>query len=195
MEMKNIFKKVLKLLLYPVVLLVGLCVVILFALYLPFDYFKYKRSAYCKTERKKYRPFAAFSVNFEVYNKIAAQGLPIKYLPSEEEDDISCGAFVFNKTLIIINFFTFTYDVQRNLWCCEYCDNDEIFTLDEYISLELEKANAKHADIEKAVVLIDSEEIADCFLEEAKKERRFLVSYGNVGEALKAFCEKEGDGM
>ena len=80
-------------------LIFGVCVVF----YLPIDYIKYKRSHYYKTERKKYRLFAATGMHFELYNLIAKYNLPIKYVKNPKDDSLNCGWFVFGDTLLIID--------------------------------------------------------------------------------------------
>ena len=59
-----------------VAVIFGVCVVFL----LPLDYIKYKRSLYYKTEHKKYKLYAASGINFEIYNEIIKNDLPIKFI-------------------------------------------------------------------------------------------------------------------
>ena len=89
-----------------VALIFGICVIFL----IPIDYIKYKRSLYYKTERKKYKLYAASGVNFEIYNEIVKNDLPIKFICNPDDDSLEHGWFVYNNTLIIPNVFSFEYN-------------------------------------------------------------------------------------
>ena len=121
-----------------VALIFGVCVVFL----LPLDYIKYKRSLYYKTEHKKYKFYAASGVNFEIYNEIIKNDLPIKFICNPDDDSLERGCFVYNNTLIIPNVFSFEYNTETKKWnyCCEVVEEDDtekriIMSLEEYIEI------------------------------------------------------------
>ena len=171
----------------------GICVVFLLLL----DYIKYKRSLYYKTERKKYQHYAASGINFEIYNEILKNHLPIKYIYNPNDDSLECGWFVYNNTLIIPNIFSFKYNAETEKWnyCVEIIEEDDtekgiIMSLDEYIETEIEEANRLAGDniCDKAIVLIDVSCIDNAEL--AKSESKFLIYDDNREEVLKNFCNK-----
>lgn len=171
-------------------LLLGVCLIFL----LPLDYIKYKRSLYYKTEHKKYEPFAATGINFEIYNEIIKNDLPIKFICNPNDDSLDEGWFVYNNTLIIPNCFSFEYNTETEKW--NYCDTVEdddtedriIMSLDEYMETEVREANELAGDTicDKAIVLIDADSIENAEL--AKGENNFLIYDGNREEVLKNFC-------
>lgn len=175
-------------------LIFGVCVVF----YLPIDYIKYKGSYYYKNERKKYSLFAASGMHFELYNLIAKNNLPIKYVKNPKCDSLDCGWFVFGDTLLIIDDCGFEYDDKSGEWIhTEYLDDDgepkeEIKTpLCEFFKTEIDEANelAGETICTKAVVLLDGNIFDGAEL--AKKQEAFLVYEDNLAVVLKAFCEKD----
>ncbi len=181
--------------------ILGIILVIILGVFLilmlPFDYIKYKRSLYYKTEHKKYTLFAASGFAFDLYNEILKHNLPIKYIHNPNNDDLGCGWFVYNSTLIILNVLDFEYDTKNNTWafCCEDPEEEttearSIMTLDEYIETSIADANklAGKTICDNAVVLIEADMFDDPEL--AKQEKRFVIYDDNLAEALKAFCDK-----
>lgn len=169
-------------------ILFGICLVVR----LPFDYLKYKRSAYYKKERKKYRLFAASSEHFEIYNEISKYDLPIRFIENPEDPSLDCGRFVFEDILILPYDFSFEFDPQSGRWnyCCEDEDErQEILSLDEYLENEMTFVNelAGQEICQYAVVLMDGSCIEDP--EPVKREKRFLVYDDNRAEVLKQLCE------
>ena len=162
---------------------------------LPLDYLKYKRSLYYKTEHKKYKHYAASGVNFEIYNEIIKNDLPIKFICNPDDDSLEHGWFVYNNTLIIPNVFSFEYNPETKKWnyCCEVVEEDDtekriIMSLEEYIEIEVQEANELAGDTicDKAIVLIDANCIENA--EFAKSENKFLIYVDNREEVLKNFC-------
>lgn len=162
---------------------------------LPFDYIKYKRSLYFKTERKKYKAFAGSGTKFEIYNEIIKNNLPIKFVYNPNNDSLESGWFVYDNILIIPNVFSFNYDPETGKWnCCPDIDEDDeaengnIMSLGEYLEMEVEEANelAGTAICDKAVVLTDADQIDNFDL--AKREKNFLLYENNREEVLKSFC-------
>ena len=174
-------------------LIFGLCVV----LYLPIDYIKYKRSYYYKDKRKKYHLFAGSGMHFEIYNLICKHNLPIKYIKNPENENLDCGWFVFDDTLLIVDDCGFEYNDESGEWVhTEYLDDDgepaeEIrTTLCEYLKTEIEGTNEQAGEVicSRAVVLLDGDVFDNAEL--AKQQECFLVYNDNLPEVLKTFCEK-----
>lgn len=174
-------------------LIIGICLILL----LPVDYFKYRRSPYYKTEHKKYRLFAGTGINFELYNEIIKNELPIKYIYNPNDESLECGWFVYDNTLIIPNVFCFEYNTESDKWnyCGEVVEDDGtekriVMSLDEYMETEMQEVNELAGDMicDKAVVLIDVNCVEN--VELAKKENNFLVYDDNREEVLKSFCNK-----
>ena len=186
-------KKVMKRFFLTVLAIFGLALLgIVFAIMLPVDYIKYKRSLYYKKERKKYTLFAATGEAFDLYNEILKNDLPIRFYQNPNDPSPACGWFVLDNTLIIVNVFSFEFDHESGTW--KYCVEEddevrEILTLDEYIEMEIEEANelAGQMICKDAVVLIDGDCIDDT--EKEKAEKRFLIYENNREEVLKQFCE------
>ena len=168
------------------VILFGVCLVIM----LPFDYLKYKRSAYYRKERKKYRFFAASGWHFALYNEILKYDLPLRFVENPEDPDLECGWFVFEDILFLPYDFYFEFNEESRTW--QYCgeDGDETpLTLEEYIEKEIAQVNEITGQdlCKEAVLLLDGSEFED--LENAKAEKRFLIYEDNRPEAVKQFCE------
>ena len=173
-------------------LFLALCAIVV----LPLDYIRYKRSVYYKTERKKYRLYAATGINFDIYNAVLKNNLPIQYISNPNNDNLDAGWFVYGQTLVIPNVFSFVYDPESNKW--NYCvEVDEengtekrvIMPLDEYWEMEIQEANelAGQNICQDAVVLIDASCIENAEL--AKQESRFLIYDEKIEEALKNLCK------
>ncbi len=172
--------------------------VIILLCILPFDYIRYKRSLFYKNERKKYKLFEGGGTHFELYNEIARNGLPIKFIFNPEDESVERGFFVFGDTLIVVNVFDFEYDFEKDRWLyvCEDIDENGnekrvIMSLDEYIETEIAEANRIVGEkiCSKAVVLTDSDGLEN--IEKAEAEKRFLVYDGNRAKVLKVFCGLE----
>lgn len=168
----------------------GICVL----LYLPFDYIKYIRSPYYKKERKRYEAFAGTGEHFALYNEIIRNDLPIRYIYHPEDDTLAFGWFVYQKTLIIPNLFSFSFDEETGQWVDITEDDDgvprTIMSLDDFLAGSIQDANELSGSrfCEDAIVLIDADDI-EC-LERARTEKRFLLYEGDRVEALRQFCEK-----
>lgn len=194
--MKKIFNAVANFLLAVGVVLVfplfgvGLC------LYLPIDYIKYKRSPYYKKERKKYEAFAATGIHFKICNEILSNDLPIQVISNSKDDSVSRWWFVFGDTLIIPDWFSFEYDPESGTWQDFGEDEDgkrSIMDLDEYIQIALDEVNQQAGEpiCKDGVVLIDADNLKD--LEQAKKEKKFLIYHKNRAQVLKNFCNGHWD--
>ena len=196
--MKNAIKKFFLFLLAIVIAIPFLVVIIVL---LPFDYVKYKRSVYYKSTKKKYTFFAASSQNFKLYNKINEHALPIRFLHHPTEKSMVEGWFVFEKTLIIVNVFSFEYDQNSGKWSFSIEDEESeesarvLLSIDEYIETEIEEVNkALNEEIcDKVVVLIDADCLEDA--ENAYKEERFLVykDDDDMIQKLSLLCNKKNE--
>lgn len=181
-----------------IVIIITLPLLILAFVYLvlliPYDYIRYKKSFYYKNEKKKYSLFEGTNKNFKFYNEIIQYDLPIKYIKHPNDDSIASGWFAYEKTLFIMNFLDFEYDEQRKLWTCWQEDDDgkntDLMSLDELIEIELQEKNelVDGTPYENAVVWISVEALSD--IEQAKKEKRFLIYEKDRSEALRCFCER-----
>ena len=138
---------------------------------------------------------AASGVNFEIYNEIIKNDLPIKFICNPDDDSLEHGWFVYNNTLIIPNVFSFEYNPETKKWnyCCEVVEEDDtekriIMSLDEYMETEVQEANELAGDTicDKAIVLIDANCIEN--VELAKNENNFLIYDDNREEVLKTYC-------
>lgn len=187
--MKKIGKFILELLLgfllSPVLILIGVGLLIL----IPFDYIKYKNSLYHKIEKEKYSLYAGQGINFKIYNEIAENNLPIRYVKHPQDKDLARGRFVFDRTLIIINGFSYDYDTESQKWFCGETVEEEIMNLDECIEIELHdfNENFKTVPCNDAVVLISEDDVYN--LEMAAKEKRFLLYKEDRVGALKTFLD------
>lgn len=193
-KIKAIGKYILELLigivLSPLIILVGVGLI----LYIPFDYIRYKNSMYYKVEKERYSPYKGSSLNSKIYNEIAENNLPIKYVKNPQ-DKLQRESFVFDKTLIIINCFVFDYDLENEKWVYSVPEDEErkeikeIMTLDEYIEIDLQEYNEYIGETpcEDAIVLISEDDVYN--LEMAAKEKRFLLYKKDRVHALKEFID------
>lgn len=191
--MKKVLGNILLAILVPIgTILYGLCCIII----LPFDYIKYKRSLYYKNERKKYQMFAAQGIYLKIYNEVAKNDLPLRFIPHPTVDSVECGWFVLGSTLVLPGDFSFDYiaiDPESQVWAC-CCDSEEddkqiLLSLDELIDNELQEYNhlVGQPVCTDAVVFIEKDNIEDYDM--AKMEKRFLIYEGDRLEVLRQFCE------
>lgn len=158
--------------------------------FLPYDYIKYKRSAYYKKERKKYTLYAGNGPAFQLYNEIIKHGLPIRFCENPNDPSLECGWFLFGDILIIQDPFALEFDCESGTW--KYHDEEDeeqpLMSLDEVIQMEVDIANRLSGQVicQDAVVLIDR----DCLDDPMKADKRMLVYENkNQAEVLKQFCE------
>lgn len=167
---------------------------------LPFDYIKYKRSLYYRTERRKYEPYVTNATNFKIYNEILANQLPIQFIYNPSNPSLILGWFVYRKTLIVPSEFPFAYDAETEQWSyfMEEVDEDgfekrKVFSLDAYIQMQIEEANghAGYVICDKAILLIDANDMENA--EFATGDDRILIYTDNRAEVLKEFCSRNRD--
>ena len=188
--MKNAIKNFISFILAILIAIVfGVCLIFL----LPFDYIKYKKSLYYKNTKRKYAPFAGTNHKFKIYNEISKNNLPISFIHHPKEKSIFYGQFVFEKTLIIVDAFDWTYDSKAEKWLISIEHDEEersLLSIDEYIKTEIEEVNRDFEEkiCDKAVILIHEDELENA--ENAYKEERFLIYKKDIIEKLALFCEK-----
>lgn len=174
---------------------------ILFGIYLilstPYDYIKYKRSPYWKKEKDKYMLFFSRSKEFNIYNKIANANIPISFIKDPRSDVKGNGWFVYDRTLIIVNWGYFEFDEHEGIWrlLCDACVDMEMMSLDEFIELELNEKNMLMGEkrYDDAVVLISEDSLSD--VELGKEDLRFLVYKEDCTQILRQFCKRELDDL
>ena len=103
------------------------------------------------------------------------------------------GQFVFEKTLIIVDAFDWTFDSKAEKWLISIEHDEEersLLSIDEYIETEIEEVNRDFEEkiCDKAVILIHEDELENA--ENAYKEERFLIYKKDIIEKLALFCEK-----
>jgi len=190
-------KKVKNLIVNTLCVIIALPFLLLAAIYLilliPYDYIRYQKSLYYKNEKQKYSLFAGTTENFKVYNEIVKYRLPIKYMKHPQDDSVASGWFACGKTLLIMNFLDFEYDEQRKMWTSRQEEDDDkninLMLLDELIEIELQEKNelVGGTPYENAVVWISVDSLSD--IEQAKKEKRFLIYEKDRAAALRQFCK------
>ena len=198
----KILKKIIEILLYPLILILLVIALVCLLIKLPFDYVKYKSSLYYRTYRKKYKPFFADSSEFELHNVILKHQLPIRYITNPDEDSDVEGWFMMGDVLLISNSVDFEYDSESGTWkyCVydEYEDKSTTLTIDEYVHGEIAEVNRLVGEdiCRDAVVLIDSDilDAADDYLEPMKAEKHVLLYKGNLDEVLVKLCDSESAG-
>ena len=166
--------------------------IIVFIIFLPFtlieDYIKYKRSLYYKCTRNKYHFLAASGMQFDVFNIIAKEKLPIRFVSHPKEPSVEQGWFLLADTLIIVNAFPFSFDPETQQW--NYCDEEHrtLLSLEEYFETTIQEVNTLTGKqlCSHAVVLIDRDDLEDLAM--AEKEPRFVIFDGDRAAALKKFC-------
>ena len=146
-------------------------------------------------ERKKPEVPPRGSFLFRCYKEILRNKLPIKYIANPERNGTTCGWLVFDKTLILLDVMVQYYSDIDQWYCCEFDGGHDlaVFLIDEYIQEQIKQIN-KFAGMEicqDAIVLVESNQIDN--LEETVLEKRFLIYDGNRIDALRTFCEINGE--
>lgn len=188
----NFIRNVLSTIAFSIITIFSIVILaIVGAVNLPFDYIKYKCSLYYKTVHKKYHLFDAALPNFEIYNAVLKNKLPITYYPHPDDaNELERGMFICGKTLIILDA-TPSYDAEHDEWVVELCeDNDNsVESLSDFLEQELADVNEvlKSPICDKAVIVIDVDNLKDD--EKAKDVPEIYVYKKSVDEALIKLCE------
>lgn len=161
------------------------------AISLPFDYIQYKSSPYYKAVHKKYKLFDAALPNFEIYNAILKNKLPITYYPHPDEtNELDRGMFVCEKTLIIPDTMP-NYDAEHDEWVVELSEenDDYVESLSEFLKKEVAAANdlLKRQICDNAVIVIDVDYLKDD--DKVKDVPEIYVYEKRIDEALSKICE------
>lgn len=187
--MKNVFSKFFQ----GLIAILIVIILIAFAIIaVPFDYIKYKRSAYYKKTRKKYELFAASGINFELYNIIIKFNLPIKYIPHPKETYLDMGIFIKDKTVIVPSGCSFEFDAETGIW--KYIEEDDgnesVITVDGFIADEIKEINGIFGEntCEDVIILLDGDCIDNA--DKAKDDPRFIVYKDNMAEVLIKLCKE-----
>lgn len=165
---------------------------IFFILFLPFDYIKYKTSAYYKKEKKKYRCFETNDIYFKIYNEIIKNDLPIKYYCNPNNNRLCCGWFIYENILIVSELVFLEYDEREKTWMCDIREERDLSetALENYLENAVKEANEIYGEAicDKAVILINSEDVESP--EKAENNSKILLYNDDMAEVLKAFCNK-----
>ncbi len=151
-ENANIKETVFTILLFPIVLLFLLCLFII----TPFDYFKYKRTRYCKDTHEKYSWLCTSSNYIRFYDLIKNENLPIDYYRCDYVPVTGYGYFIY-KDILILNDYEPCFDTEQNIWTVEV--EDEYTDIKDDVETTIKRCNdfLKDKVCKKAVVLIDSD--------------------------------------
>jgi hypothetical protein len=174
--------------LFALFLLVLFGVVLIFLL--PVDYIRYKRSAYYRDTKKRYRFLAALGQNFTLYNVIRRAALPIRFYCHPTEKSIEHGWVLYDGTLICPSKEPFVYDEEKGDFCItEEGEGRTLLTLGERLGQDLADFCKAYPDerCERALLFYGKEEWNDD-LARAEADPRFLFWEGDPAAALAAFC-------
>lgn len=184
---------------YLLAIIVFVFLVLALIVMLPFDFMEYRKSPYYKNTKEKYSFFAATGKKFELYNLIAENKLPIRFIKNSQVESIECGYFLLKDILIIPYEMPFEYNSLDKQWSYTVWDDEDedgdgkrtIFTLDEYIDMEVFEINRIMGEpvCNCGVVLFDCKD--SDYQEQAEQEPRFIVYCENLAEALTRFCNSE----
>lgn len=152
--MKNTSTKdiIFTILLFPFVLLFLLLLLII----TPFDYWKYKRTRYCKDTHEKYSWLCTSSYYIKLYDLIKKENLPIDYYRCERVPLTGYGYFIYHDILLLTDYEP-CFDAQKNGWVVEV--EDEYVDLNDEAARAIDECNGFFGKeiCKSAVVLIDSE--------------------------------------
>ena len=160
--MKKNLEKIIILILFLLflpILILGLLIYTL--VYTPYDYIRYKSSAYYKDQRRRYRWLFAKSNCFKIYNSIKEHGLPIEYV-EESESNFGQGYFFYRDVLIVYDE-SLVFDDGQGSWTVSREDKgeNEYINLSDAIQSEIVQFNSlfKDIDVNNGVILCDISEI------------------------------------
>ncbi len=161
--------------------------IIYMALYLPFDYLRYKNSDYYKRYKLKYQAFAAVSYTFHLYNKMNTLNLDIDFYPISA----AVGIFVKNGKAIISEY-DFVYNEETKTFEAEY--EDEYISIDELAKIELDNAKSALPDVllNGITFIVKDEHFTEEEIELAKQNEYILLCNDeNYEKVLKEAYEKK----
>ena len=139
--------------------------------------------------KKNIPPIPSFFFNF--YREITENKLPIRYISNPKNDSLECGWFVFENTLILPDVIVQYHSCEKQWFFNEYDGGHDLssFSIDEYFDKKINEINKCLGGIicDNAIALIDISQIDN--VDEAEKEKRFLIYDGDRQEVLKSFCD------
>ncbi|MBQ9796773.1 MAG: hypothetical protein IJW50_03530 [Clostridia bacterium] len=149
-----------------IILFLPLCLVLLvvYALYTPIDYIKFKRSAYQKDFPRRYRWLCGRHTDNEVYTIVKENNLPVKYLRCYEDYELP-GNFFYKD--VALNFsHPFFFDEKKEAWL--FWPHDEAETTDE-ITDEVEDEAEEEAEEENTDDCLEEIEARAVILERMRE--------------------------
>lgn len=141
-------------------LLIPLCIFVIF--YLPYEFVKYRRSAFFRDIGAKYSPFITLTENYKAYVLIEKKDLPVTFFRGRSPEPYS-GYFVYRDILLIFDEILFWCE-EADEWMLMSPQDDG---LDEFVSapflrdVHLEEANEFFGEsrCRRAVFLLDADKL------------------------------------
>ncbi len=166
----------------PLFLLIGIG----FLLYTPIDFVRYRKTRYYKDTKEKYTWLSTVSYYVRLYDVVKSAKLPIEYFRCAEVSLNGYGYFIY-KNILILNNYEICYDNEINAWTVEI--EDEYIRVEEAVRQDIQEFNEfMKADIsDRAVILVDNDEIFESNLPELENCEFLLKSQGGTATALQNF--------
>lgn len=179
--MKTFFASVLLILFLPF-LLFGL---LIWALTLPFQYLKYKCSAYYKNFGEPFSIVKIYSTAYTVYNALAASGMPLIFV---NETENAPAHVLHENTAVILDFCeTLYFGEDTGTWMVKSVEgHDEICTpLDTYMAEEIAAVGLGAREVK---FLVNGECFSEEDVDKAYASGRFIIYHHGeeVTDVLKA---------
>ena len=177
-------------LLFLPILLLGLLIYTL--VYTPYDYARYKRSVYCRDQKRRYRWLFAKSNCFKIYNSVKKHGLPIEYV--EEPETLYGQGFFYCRDVLIIYDDVPVLDEKESCWTVsrEGEEDNEYINISDAIQGDVEEFNFCFTDVSlsRGVILCDLSEIESEDISHID-ECGYIITYENdPAEALRKIVER-----
>ncbi len=161
----------------PILLIIFIAALI----YLPFDYVKYKMSAYYKGTKCAYTFLFGLSACFKLYNLICEHNLPIKYVQIDR-----FGYFYYKDVLLLYDYTGIFYDGEKNELVVS--ENDEEVKLSESVKEKMTQfIKESGISVIRAVVLTDKTELYDADIEDKDMLLFYNDGENDLAGALKKF--------
>ncbi|MDD2362560.1 MAG: hypothetical protein PHH84_06345 [Oscillospiraceae bacterium] len=166
----------------PFFLLICIC----FLLYTPIDFIRYRKTRYYKDTKEKYTWLSTVSYYVRLYDIIKNADMPIEYFRCTEVSLNGYGYFIY-KNILIFNNYELCYDSEINAWTVEI--EDEYIRVEEAVKQDIQNFNEfMKVDVaDRAVILVDNEEIFEGVLPEIENCEVLLTSQSGTATALQNF--------